>query len=142
MHVPDRIALLATVSDAEAALVIAPVELNTRLSAVLVPESVAALSCAIETAPPELNVVVPKLTKSLAWLPSVIAVPDRLALPVTVTEVDAAFVIALDEVSDRLPAVLVPASCVAESSVTLTAPVVLKVSEPKFALPVVGTLIA
>src|SRR5438128_73630 len=69
-------------------------------------------------------------------------VPVRLALLVTASEAAAALVIAPAEFSTRLPAVLAPESCVALSSVTFTAPVVLKVSEPKFAVPAAGMLIA
>src|SRR3954467_11751665 len=69
-------------------------------------------------------------------------VPVRLALFVTASEAAAALLIAPAELSTRLAAVLARESAVAGPSVPATAPVVLKVSEPKFAVPAAGMLIA
>ena len=56
MLVPEKLALFVTVRLAAAALVIAPVELSTRLLAVLVPESCVEESSAMLTVPGELKV--------------------------------------------------------------------------------------
>jgi len=68
-------------------------------------------------------------------------VPKKLALLATLSAAFAALVMAHAEASARLPAVLDPASWVALSSVIATAPVVLKVSEPKFTVPAGATVI-
>src|SRR5438309_815612 len=108
MLVALRLALFVTFSDALAALVSAPAELNSRLFAVLVPESCVAESSAIDTAPAELNVSDPKFIASPAWLPRVTVVPEKLALFVTVNEALAELLSAPVDVRDALLAVLVP----------------------------------
>ena len=114
--VPLKLALLVTVTFAVASLVIPAVESNTKLFAVLVPLSNVLESSRIETAPGELNVSEPKFSTSPATLPSVILVPLRLALLVTVTFAVASLVIAAVEASTKLFAMLVPLSNVLESS--------------------------
>ena len=119
-------------------------------------------SCTV-TAPNELNVSDPKLAvpagPTLIELPlkealaptlnTSVAVSLRVIAPVAVMEepfvtvrlVPVASVMAPEEVSDKLFAVLVPVSSVPESSCTVTAPSELNVNEPKFAVPAEPMLI-
>ena len=76
-----------------------------------------------------LKVKLPKFVV-IAAPPTVIAVPLKLALFVTARLVDPS-VMAAAEVKSRLPAVLTPASAVAESSWIVTAPAELNVTDPK-----------
>ena len=146
MLVPKKLALLVTLSEAAAALVIAPAELSTRLPAVLAPESCVALSSVTSTAPAVFTVNEPKFTvpaagmliapppdavnealpptlsTSVALFASVMLVPEKLAALAIVWLVPALFVIEPVELSAKLLAVLVPDSTVAESSAMFTAP--------------------
>ncbi len=94
IEVPDSEALVVTVSEAPAASVIAPALFNTSESAVFVPATSVAESSVMTTAPALLNVSDPKFVVSPALSPSVMLVPFRFALFVTVSEVLAASVIA------------------------------------------------
>src|SRR5258708_16300882 len=127
MLVPVKLALLMTLSDAPAALVIAPAEVNTRLPAVLVPASWVDEASLIDTALPT-KVRLPKLTG--APLPSVIfPLPAlKLALPLMLR----APVLAIGNVSvsAKLPAVKVPSAGIVFALVRSTAPVVLPFTVP------------
>ena len=139
------------------ASVMAPDEVNDKLLAEFVPvSSVPESSCTV-TAPSELNVSEPKfavpaepmlielpLKEALTpTLSTSVAVSLRVIAPVafiteplvTVRLVPVASVMAPAELKDRLLAVLALASCVSESSCTVTAPDELNVSDPKFAVP-------
>src|SRR5690606_4932770 len=86
------VASFVTFRLAPATLVIAPVEVNVRLLAVLAPESAVALFRSMIAAPVLLNVSEPNDRLSPAWLPSVTVVPEKLALPLTLRVAPAPFV--------------------------------------------------
>ncbi len=129
--VPLNDALFVTVNEVPAASVIAPALVNTSESAVFVPVISVAESSVMTTLPALLNVSDPKFVVSPASSPSVIEVPLRDALFVTVSEVPAASVSPPALVSTSESAVLVPVTSVAEFSVIDTAPAELNVSVPK-----------
>ncbi len=108
ISVPDNVALFVTVSDVLAASEIAPALVRTRESAVFVPLICVAESSVMTTAPAELNVSEPKFVVSPALSPSVMLVPLKLALFVTVNDVFAASVIASALVRTNESAVFVP----------------------------------
>lgn len=84
------------------------------------------------------------LNTSPAVFPSVTLVPAIAALPVTVNDVVplAVSVMAPLDTSVTLPAVFVPFSSVAESSVMETLPEVPKVTDPNRTEPAAATVIA
>ena len=69
MPVPLMLDVVVTVTLAPAASVIAPAEVRLRLFAVLMPLSCVSESSAMLTAPPDVNVRLPKFIESPAWLP-------------------------------------------------------------------------
>ncbi len=124
--VPVKSALLVTVRSAVPSSLIAPAESRTRLLAVLVPLRSVPSPSVMSTAPAELNVSVPNTYVSS----SVIDVPSKSALFVTVRSTDPSSLIAPPESRTRLSAVFVPVRSVASASVMSTAPVELNVSVP------------
>src|SRR6267142_1734850 len=117
-----------TFRDVCAASVMKPGDVRLRRFALLVPVSTMAESSSMLTGPVASKVSVPKLA---VVSPSVIEEPANRALFVTVRYVPWASVMEPADERPRLLTVLVPVSAVAEPSTMLTAPVELKVSDPK-----------
>src|SRR5207302_5590321 len=131
--VPDRLALLVTVTLAVASLVSAAAELSTRLLAVQVPHSVVPLTSAILTAPAELNPNEPKFSATAGVVVfRSIDVPDSAALPVTARDRKSVVEGARAVLSTRLLAVHNPHSVVPLDSPIFTATAELNVTVPKF----------
>jgi len=131
----EKRALFPTLRVVPAASVMEPADVRLRMPAALVPVSTVAESSTIRTELDTWKVSDPKLVVSAALSPSVM--PDRnvraenSALFVTVRFVPGASVMEPADERLRLLTVLVPVSTVAEPSTMLTAPVELKVSDPK-----------
>ena len=146
MLVPKKLALFVTLSEAAAALVIAPAEARARLPAVLEPASCVALSSVMFTAPAVLNVSEPKfivppgrtlivppagevndalpptVRTSVATVPRLTFVPVKLALlAMTWLPLPALRIWPL-ELSARLFAVLLPKTTTSWSSAMETVP--------------------
>jgi hypothetical protein len=102
MLVPEKLALLVTLSDAPAALVMAPAEVNARLPAVLAPASCVAELSLITTASPT-KLRLPKLTGAVP--PRVMLAIPALKRALPPTSIAPLFAIMPAAVIDALPSV-------------------------------------
>ena len=131
MAVPSKVAFPATARLIPGVSVIAPLEVRTRLAALLVPFRFVSVACVIVTAPADTNVSEPEAKKSPAPVPTVMEAPLRAASPVTTRLMPATSVMAPLDFKDSVPAELLPLRLVPAVCVMTTVPTDANVNVPE-----------